>query len=344
MRRTLGGVAATVLLVTGCGAVESEQPDLANAVEQTRATESSRIEVRGQEDEDGKVVQVTCTGAADYARKLLDVWCDHGGVDGAFAMRAIAGAVYVRDDATQGKWEKFPDDRDEPVNELSPERLLSMLRDASIDTERIGEEAVRGAPAVRYRLRVNCEQAELTDCSGETAPVEVWIGEDDVVRRIWLEDAGFSGTIEFFDFGLSVDIQPPPADQVEDVDDILGARTCEPDGGTPIRASRAIEALRRADFSVDADRDACFGDVVAAIDNTGLPRVLEREGMVMCHLYDEPQSTADATVVQRGVDGGDAELVLANLECMLFTDRPDPEEKIDQLERAFAELERAIRR
>jgi hypothetical protein len=83
---------------------------------------------------------------------------------------------------------------------------------------------------------------------------------------------------------------------------------------------------------------------VAAIDNTGLPRVLEREGMVMCHLYDEPQSTADATVVQRGVDGGDAELVLANLECMLFTDRPDPEEKIDQLERAFAELERAIRR
>jgi hypothetical protein len=339
----LGGVAATWLVVTGCGAVESEQPDLANAVAQTRATESSRIEVRGQEDKDGKAVQVTCTGAADYARKLMDISCDHGGDDTAFAMRAIAGAVYVRDD-THGKWQRFPDDEDEPVSELSPERLLTMLRDASVGTARVGDEAVRDEPTVRYRLTVNCEQAELTDCRGETAPVEVWIGEDEVVRRIRLEDAGFNGTIEFFDFGVAVDIQPPPADQVEDLDELLGARTCEPEGGTPIRASRAIEALQRAGFSVKSDRDACFPGLAAAIDNTDVSDVLEREGRLMCHLYDKPQSSATDRVVRRGVDGGDAELVLANLECMIFTDRPDPEEKINQLETAFDELERAIRR
>jgi hypothetical protein len=344
MRRWFVGVAAAVLLVTGCGAVENERPDLANAVEQTRATESSRIEIRGQEEAEGNTVQITCTGAADYARKLLDISCEHDGEDNAFAMRAIAGAVYVRDGDTHGKWQRFPDDEDEPVSELSPERLLSMLRGASVETERVGEEAVRGAPAVRYRLRVSCEEAELTDCSGETAPVEVWIGEDDVVRRIWLEDAGFNGTIEFFDFGVAVDMQPPPANQVEDVDELPGARTCEPEGGTPIRASRAIEALRRAGFSVKRDRDACFAGLAAAIDNTGVPRVLEREGIVMCHLYDEPPATATGKVVRRGVDGGDAELVLANLECMIFTDRPDPEERIDPLEKAFAELERAIRR
>jgi hypothetical protein len=341
MRRWLGGFAAALLLVTGCGAVEDESADLSNAVEQTRAKESSRIEVRGQEHQDGKVVRVACIGAADYARKQLDVSCDHGAEDGAFTMRAIAGAVYVKSGGTQGKWQRFSDDENELVSEISPERLLSMLRDASLDTERVREEAVRGVPTVRYRLRVSCEQAELTDC--ETAPVEVWIDEDDVVRRIWLEDADFDGAIEFFDFGAAVDIEPPPADQVVD-GELLGARTCGPDGGMPIRASRAIEALRRAGFSVDSDPNACFGDVVAALDNTESPRALEREGMVMCHVYDEPQETATGTIVRRGVDGGDAELVLANLECLLFSDRPDPEEKIDQLERAFAELEREIRR
>ena len=91
-------------------------------------------------------------------------------------------------------------------------------------------------------------------------------------------------------------------------------------------------------------RDVCFRGLGASLDNTGVPRVLEREGIVMCHVYDRPQRSATDEVVRRGVDGGDAKLVLANVECMIFTDRPDPDPGIERLERAFVELERSIRR
>lgn len=136
-------------------------------------------------------------------------------------MLALEGALYFKDELSSGKWQKSPDDAESPVSGFSPEKLLSMLRSASRETERLGEEDVRGELTVRYRLTVSCEEAALTDCSGETAPIEVWIDENGLVRRIWFEDGGSTGTLEFFDFGLAVDIQPPPADQVEDSDDLL---------------------------------------------------------------------------------------------------------------------------
>ena len=52
---------------------------------------------------------------------------------------------------------------------------------------------------------------------------------------------------------------------------------------------------------------------------------------------------APTTVARRGVDGADAELRLRNLTCTILTDSPTGEVKIDRLEAAFAELERAIR-
>jgi hypothetical protein len=132
--------------------------------------------------------------------------------------------------------------------------------------------------------------------------------------------------------------------QVEAIVELGDRRTCGPHAGEPIRADQAIDALRRGGFNVKSEQHECFGDVAATIGNTRTPEVLEREGFVSCFVRRQPPKHAPKTVVRRGVDGGDAELVLENLACVIFTDRPDPKEKIDRLEQAFEELQRAIPR
>jgi hypothetical protein len=42
--------------------------------------------------------------------------------------------------------------------------------------------------------------------------VDVWIDEEGLVRRIALEDGGSPAAVEFFDFGVEVDIEAPPPD------------------------------------------------------------------------------------------------------------------------------------
>ena len=298
------------------------------------------MEMRGTAKENGTLRPAQCTGAADHARKLLDVTCSFGD-EYEFAMRALGNAVYMRnrdESEPDAKWQKLPADDEHPLDELSPDRLLALLRGASVASEYGGEETVRGVSATRYRLTVDCEEAELAECGSGKTPVDVWIAADDTVRRIALENDGQSITIEFFDFGAPVEVEPPPAQEVEALDDLL--QPCPDDAGAPIRTSRAVAALRRAGFSVRAKRNGCFTGLAGVIDNNDAPRALEREGIVMCHLYETSSKSAARTVVRRGVDGGDAELVLANLECLLFTDRPDPEPGIERLEQAFRELER----
>jgi len=116
-----------------------------------------------------------------------------------------------------------------------------------------------------------------------------------------------------------------------------------PTDGSPIGKDRALDTLRRHGFSVRGEAGPCEAGVGVAISNAHREGVLEREGIVHCFLYEKPREGAPKTVVRRGVDGGDAELVLQNLRCAILADSPRAEEKIDPLEAAFAELERAIR-
>jgi hypothetical protein len=220
-----------------------------------------------------------------------------------------------------------------------------MLRTASSETERIGEEDVRGEETVRYRLTVDCDGAQL-DCS-ESAPVDVWIADDGVVRRIALTDDSSELTFEFFEFGADVVIEPPSADEVVD-EDALGSGSsgvtltpsgrCTDDRARPISDAQAGNALRRHGFSVAADSCGVLTNTIGANGND----VLANKGQVVCIVHRTPPDGAPRTVVRRGVEGADAELVLQNLECTIFTDSPTGEEKIGRLEAAFEELRSEI--
>jgi len=231
MRLALVTVGALAAVLAGCGGVERE-PNLAKAVERTEATGSSRLEIRALEMEEGKT-EVKCEGAADYVRKRFRLECEDLAPDEVVEILVIAATMYIRGMENAGlgssnRWSRLPLEDDDPIFDFSPEKLLAMLRAASRETERIGEEDVRGESTVRYRLMVNCEEAQLAGCPSDTAPVEVWIDDDGLVRRISVEDGGSTATIEFFDFGVEVDVEPPPADQVLAIDE-----PCEPGDRSP---------------------------------------------------------------------------------------------------------------
>lgn len=192
---------------------------------------------------------------------------------------------------------------------------------------------------------MDCQGAQLV-CEG-VASVDVWIAEDGIVRRIALEDDSSAFTFEFFDFGAEVDIEPPPPDEVLQEDDVAsGGMTVEPADpcaekqAEPISDDRARAALRRHGFSISSGVGC--GALTNSTGGNGQD-VLVNEGIVFCIVQRRPPDGAPTTVVRRAVDGADAELVLQNLECTVFTDSPTGEEKIDKLEAAFGELQRVIR-
>ena len=257
--------------------------------------------------------------------------------DATYARGEVLGAL----DAGS-KWIKFTDDED-LGREFSPQQLLSSLQAASQETRREGEEDVRGVATVRYVLEVDCDQAEVFDCAGTTAPVDVWIGDDSLVRRIRIEEGSSPATIEFYDFGVEVAIQPPPAEETQDVDDLFGGQKCAGDFGEPIGLGQALSAVRRQGFGVATD-GKCSGGVAAfANANRTGSQTIGPEGHVFCLVRESPPADAPTSVRRSGADGADAGLELQNLECTIFLDRPNGDEQIDKLEAAFAELERTVR-
>lgn len=132
----------------------------------------------------------------------------------------------------------------------SPSEALDQLR-AVADVQELGAETVRGVDTRRLRAIVDVERyADLLEDEGEAAaaetirrtfgltrqrtiPMELWIDEDDRIRRItWTEaipadlpkgspKASVTMTMELYDFGAPVRVERPPADQVMSFEELL---------------------------------------------------------------------------------------------------------------------------
>jgi hypothetical protein len=131
------------------------------------------------------------------------------------------------------------------VQQSDPTQALQYLRGASEDFEAVGEEEVRGVETTHYRgtidLRKAIEQVpEDARDSFERAveligtnrlPFEVWIDDDGMARRMKYEqplpgadgqEASMELTMDLYDFGAEIDVEPPPADEVIDMQELLG--------------------------------------------------------------------------------------------------------------------------
>jgi hypothetical protein len=136
----------------------------------------------------------------------------------------------------------------------NPAQLMQFLRGASDDIEEIGQEQVRGVETTRYRATLDLDEAaeqgadigELSDemreqlkaeiermkaqTGLETLPVDVWIDEDNLLRRMRMElsfpvegeQVDMEMTMDFFDFGVDVRVAPPPDEQTVDITALAG--------------------------------------------------------------------------------------------------------------------------
>lgn len=135
------------------------------------------------------------------------------------------------------------------AQQSDPTQTLQFLRGASDDVREVGEEDVRGEPTTHYTATLDLDQAaEQLEGDARTAyeqavkrlgttslPIDVWIDDEGRARRMQftqdmsalMPGQGASGDMSFrmelFDFGVDVEAEPPPADQVADLGALLGA-------------------------------------------------------------------------------------------------------------------------
>jgi hypothetical protein len=126
-----------------------------------------------------------------------------------------------------------------------PSTNLQFLRGASDNVTKQGTEKVRGTETTRYHLTVDLEKAKtkvpenlrddidriIRQIGHSTYPADVWVDGDELVRRLRFDFAGAGGapaagaaatvTQEFYDFGVAVTAEAPPADQVNDFAQLL---------------------------------------------------------------------------------------------------------------------------
>jgi predicted small secreted protein len=134
-----------------------------------------------------------------------------------------------------------------------PSQSMQMLKAVGGEVKKVGEDEVRGVDTTHYSATVDFDKypaavpasdraavkksiERLVKLSGQrTIPVDVWVDDDEVVRRVAqtiktkVPGAGsmqMKMTMDFYDFGTKVDVEKPPADQVQDISDLAaGLRT-----------------------------------------------------------------------------------------------------------------------
>ena len=131
----------------------------------------------------------------------------------------------------------------------NPSEILGSFEEAGATVEVIGQETVNGVEATHYRAvfdteallaQATPEERARLEAQGplpaEALPIDVWISGDGLVVRFVMEIDGsdvqtapgesferMTMRYDLFDLNGDVDIQPPPASEVTDIEDLEGA-------------------------------------------------------------------------------------------------------------------------
>jgi hypothetical protein len=248
------GVVALLLALMGCGGGDPAARIRA-AQQATLDAGSARFSIN-QDISGGPAgdQNVTSEGALDFAARrgrVVTEVPDTGLGEGEVETMFDAETVFLRlpEGSAPTPWVRIDLDDAEGIPALEqlqqfssdPSEQLSLLSGVTGDIENVGEEQVRGTQATHYRFTIDLEQAaeaapqdsramieqQIATHGVTELPTDLWLdGEDRIVRQAYVLDlAGAAGrastAIEFFDFGVAVDVRPPPEAEVTDFRDLL---------------------------------------------------------------------------------------------------------------------------
>jgi LppX_LprAFG lipoprotein len=241
----LAGAVLLAALLTGCGGTAASLDDAAEAT----AADTSRFEMQFRvTGVPGGSFTMTAEGVFDYPneRGLMTVGGEMPDLeeDVTFTEFRLLGKVGYTRWVVKGESHWVKDDRPEasgdpvellipfPGSPTKPTDVLARVVLASDEEEELGDEEIRGTETTHYRARVDVQKlikqlpakdrpdGDVPDFWGDKlVPVEIWIDDQSRLRRISIdqsdgEDATMSTTVELFDYGVEVDVEPPPADEV----------------------------------------------------------------------------------------------------------------------------------
>jgi hypothetical protein len=221
--------------LAGCGSASAPTED--------GAADTWRFElVITRTDREGRLVM---SGSFDHARATGTLTAKLFGTEAADTdvpteVRFI-GDRYFTQEEFEGKtyWveEKsepavYPNEAIVPFPEsgLDPKQALELIRASGDKLQQLGQADVRGTQTTHYRIEVDPERlrehlppgrrlAQGDPEQDRPFPVEFWADDAERLRRIQIHEGivgGDSGTLtyEFFDFGVGVDVDRPPSDQI----------------------------------------------------------------------------------------------------------------------------------
>jgi hypothetical protein len=352
----LRGVCILVVLVAigaGCGAASEGSPESIAAAASAALEEHESLRVAMWSEDAAEPLR--CDGAVDYRRDRVHMSCVLDGE--TFELIAIDADEYTRGSfaalGSRGeakRWQKAMGERDPTSGFLDPRDLLADLRRATISSERLDRAEVRETETTRYRLTIEPEKMKKVEL-GETTELELWVDDEDLLRRMRGRD-GDEGpyVVEFYAFGEPVEIEPPPAAEVDDepADDLDAGEPCTGGKTAPLREADVVEAFRRRGLELERNPSMCAGEpgVEQALVGSFGAAPDEKplgDATLMCTL----RRSGDGREIEESTFEDDLlTLTLANLSCIYLSvdENKAPTAKAEAaVRRAFEDLRRSLR-
>jgi hypothetical protein len=113
-----------------------------------------------------------------------------------------------------------------------PDDVLARILKSSKRVETLGEDEIRGAKSKHYRAHLDLEKLggdeNYSGYPGKDLVIDVWVDDDGLVRRLQIPFGGDAPeyTLDFFDYGVATDIEPPSDDELvtqEELDKLIAA-------------------------------------------------------------------------------------------------------------------------
>ena len=150
---------------------------------------------------------------------------------GQMELRWVGGVTYSlvsgEGSGSDAEWVRYAHDPTARAVGMLFAPTMASLRTSAVGLEEIGAAKVRGTEVGHYRVVLDSEQSAAENEAGAARPrtaMEVWVDRQDRIRRFTFAITGtapdgepFSDTMtwEFWDFGVPVEVQAPPAAQTK---------------------------------------------------------------------------------------------------------------------------------
>ena len=252
MRRALALLLMAIPL-TACGGDVTSIDPVAQAASKTENVAGAHFMMNARITVGGQTVEFSGPGEiADHGKKMhmrMTMPAAILGMKGLAAKNVTFEAIssgkqfYFRGgpfgQLAGKKWVAMSDD-DPSVNlgQNDPSKMLEYLRAVS-KVEEKGSETVRGVQTTHYEARIQLDKVAdkaspdaaktleqiSTGLGTEEIPIEIWVSDDDLVRKLTMDWHGRQGSfvsdLEMFGFG-NVDITVPSASQTVNLKQLLG--------------------------------------------------------------------------------------------------------------------------